>query len=201
MRLQACWDDGACKHMTKGAAERGGRYPTDIASYEAITKQYLPWLNNRLDRSFRLPTEAEWEYAARAGSNTKYSWGDDINHDQANYYHSDTRTRHRLSKFGLMPVDFYAPNAFGLHNMHGNVSEWVQDCWHSSYDTFFSQAPHDGSAWSSPFCSLYVRKGGSYGAQPTYLRSAQRSKANARAVQITTGFRLAHDINETLPDG
>ncbi|MCU7829146.1 MAG: formylglycine-generating enzyme family protein [Candidatus Thiodiazotropha sp. (ex Myrtea sp. 'scaly one' KF741663)] len=191
---EACWDENVCKYMTKGASKIGGRYPIDIASYEAITKQYIPWLNKRLNMSFRLPTEAEWEYAARAGSNTKYSWGDDINHDQANYYNSDVTARHRLNKFGLMPVDFYEANAFGLHNMHGNVNEWVQDCWHSSYKTLFSQAPHDGSAWSSFYCSLYVKRGGSGGSQATYLRSATRGKSNARA---TTGFRLAHDIDET----
>ena len=185
---KACWDEGFCKDLSQKDLDRGGTYPASNVSYEAATQQFIPWLNSRLNAAYRLPSEAEWEYAARAGSTTKYSWGDDINPDLASYYSSDVRRR-----LVVRPVNSYEANSFGLHNMHGNVSEWVQDCWHSSYKTTFDQAPQDGSAWMGFACSLYVSRGGGAGSGKEYIRSAYRYGYNAREASAH-GFRLAHDI-------
>jgi len=186
---KACWDEGFCKEISQRDLDRGGSYPVSNISYEAATRQFIPWLNNRLNAAYRLPTEAEWEYAARAGSKTSYSWGGDVNHGLANYYNSDAR-----QKIAPRPVNSYKANRFGLHNMHGNVSEWVQDCWHSSYKTIFSQAPHDSSAWMGFFCSLHVQRGGGTGSNKENIRSAYRYGKSSRETPINEGLRLAHDI-------
>lgn len=180
---------GGCEHTRNSAlSQRRGTYhlgsrPVEV-THDEVTKQYIPYLNRLLGTSFRLPTEAEWEYSARAGSTTNYSWGDEITRAQAAYYEGRGA--------GLAPVDSYQENVFGLHNMHGNAAEWVQDCWHPSYKTSFTQAPHDGSVWTSILCVSHVRRGGSVGSSKNYVRSSSRSEGSGNA---RSGFRLAHDID------
>ena len=123
---------------------------------------YVAWLSKETGQPYRLLSEAEWEYAARAGTTTRYSWGDDPpTPEQANFGRNVGKTTE---------VGTYPPNPWGLHDMHGNVWEWVEDCWNESYQG----APSDGSAWTSGDCSRRVLRGGSWVNDPEYLRSADR---------------------------
>ena len=146
---------------------------------------FVDWLNDKTGGNFRLPSEAEWEYAARAGTRTKYSWGDDIGDNRANCdgcgsQWDDDRTA---------PVGSFPANPWGLHDMHGNVWEWVQDCWHDGYEG----APTDGSAWKSGDCGGRVVRGGSWLSNPWGLRSATRSWDDRSGRGDSLGFRLAQD--------
>ena len=179
----ACVADGGCKGYSPDDEGwgRGGRPVINVSWYDV--QYFIDWLNNRTGGNFRLPSEAEWEYAARAGSTTKHSWGDDIGRKRANcdnYYCGD-RWEYTA------PAGSFAPNAWSLHDMHGNVWEWVQDCWNDSYEG----APTDGSAWESGDCSQRVVRGGDISASPWYMRSAYRSATDRSSRQ--RGFRLARD--------
>ena len=147
---------------------------------------FIDWLNSKTDGGYRLPTEAEWEYAARAGSTTKYSWGDDIGHNRANCDHDCGD-----QWIGPAPVGSFPANAWGLHDMHGNVLEWVQDCWNDNYEG----APSDGSAWETGDCSASPARGGSWRVDPWFLRSASRYifDRSFDPLGIARGFRLAQD--------
>ncbi|MXY88967.1 MAG: formylglycine-generating enzyme family protein [Gammaproteobacteria bacterium] len=124
-------------------------------------QEYVTWLSRETGRTYRLLSESEWEYAGRAGTDTRYSWGDEFDESLAN---NGGRT---------VPVGSYPANAFGLHDMHGNVWEWTEDCWNGSY----AGAPDDGSAWLSGDggnCYFRVSRGGSWHGDPGFLRSASR---------------------------
>jgi len=165
---------------------RGNR-PVINVSWNDV-QLYLNWLNKKLKpkKKYRLPTEAEWEYATRAGSSTKYSWGDSITCAKARYgYYVDQCGKQKSTD----PVGSFSPNAFGLYDVHGNVWEWVEDCWNGSYH----DAPTDGSAWVSGDCSERVRRGGSWYNNPGYLRSASRPYSTAGDRDIHIGFRVAQD--------
>ncbi len=129
------------------------------------------------ENRYRLPSEAEWEYAARAGSGTVYSWGNEIGNNRANCRGCGSRWDGEKTA----PVGSFPANAWGLHDMHGNVWEWVQDCWNGNYEG----APVDGSAWESGACSARVLRGGSWSYVPRYLRAAGR-------VGLTSGDRYSH---------
>ena len=118
---------------------RGNRPVINVSWDDA--QLYIDWLNSRTGGGYRLPSEAEWEYAARAGSTTKYPWGNDIDGSEANCGHGCDNNTYVFTA----PVGSFPANAWGLHDMLGNVWEWVQDCWHTSY----RGAPNDGSAWTS----------------------------------------------------
>jgi len=141
--------------------------------------------------TYRLLTEAEWEYAARAGTSTPFWWGSSITTIEANYdgnvYGSGLKGMYRGK---TEPVDSFAANPWGLHNVHGNVFEWVQDCWNSDY----KGAPTDGSARSAGDCRRRVLRGGSWYKSPQYLRAAYRiGIADGRLSLV--GFRVATTLN------
>ena len=142
-------------------------------SWDEISKEYLPWLSRKSGKTYRLLTEAEWEYAARAGATTPFSTGRTITTDQANFDGKETYggSAKGISREKTIEVGSFRPNAFGLHDMHGNVWEWVEDCWHANYQG----APTDGSARKSGDCSKRVVRGGSFFTVPESLRAAKRS--------------------------
>ena len=146
---------------------------------------FIDWLNDKTGGNYRLPSEAEWEYAARAGSKKKYSWGNDIGSNQANCDGCGSRWDNRQ----VAPVGSFPANPWGLHDMHGNVWEWVQDCRNDSY----KGAPNDGSAWTSGDCGQRVFRGGSWDFPPWTLRSAHRYGSDRTYRFNTLGFRLAQD--------
>jgi formylglycine-generating enzyme required for sulfatase activity len=155
-------------------------------SWNDITRQYLPWLSRKTGKVYRLLTEAEWEYAARAGTSTPFWWGSSISPDQANYLDGAGYAPGP----GTVPVDGYAPNPWGLYNVHGNVLEWVQDCWNGSY----YGAPVDGSAWMSGNCSQRMLRGGFWKLLGASLRSANRDWSTASVRDSGLGFRVARTL-------
>ena len=163
-----------------------GTRPVIHVSQEGA-KAYAVWLSEQTGKRYRLPSEAEWEYAARAGTTTQYSWGDDIGRNRANCDGCGSEWDDEKTA----PVGSFAVNPFGLYDMHGNVWEWVEDCWHDNYEG----APSDGSAWTTG-CdeSLAVLRGGSWFDRPRSLRSAYRSGPGRRFADFG-GFRLVQDLN------
>jgi formylglycine-generating enzyme required for sulfatase activity len=135
-------------------------------------KQYVGWLSQLTGKEYRLLTEAEWEYAARAGANTRYSWGDDPGMGNANC--DGCGSQWDLQQ--TAPVGSFKPNALGLYDMHGNVWEWVEDSWHENYDS----APTDGSAWLRGGKPSYrVVRGGSWRPFHPLLVLARLAKATS----------------------
>ena len=147
--------------------------------------KYVSWLSAKTGKRYRLPSEAEWEYAARAGSTTRYSWGDDIGPNWANFELTSREMAWTL------PVGMFRPNAFGLHDMHGNVWEWAEDCAHA-YDV----APSDGSAWISGDCGVRASRGGAWNNSAFFLRSAYRGWAGPGSRNPDHGFRVALTLPE-----
>ena len=168
---------------------RGSRPVINVNWNEA--KAYAAWLSAQTGKTYRLPSEAEWEYAARAGTRTRYSWGDSISCSQARYgRRGDGECSN--SQEGTVPVGSFAANVFGLFDMHGNVWEWVADCWHNNYEG----APTDGSAWTNGcVLTLAVVRGGSWSIAPRYLRSAYRDRVAPSDRHVNNGFRLVQDLN------
>ena len=165
---------------------RGGR-PVINVSWEDATA-YAAWLSDETGEDYRLPSESEWEYAARAGSTTRYSWGQDIGRNRANC----AGCRSRWDGDETAPAGSFAANAWGLHDVHGNVWEWVEDCWHENY----ARVPRDGSAWTSGGdCGRRVLRGGSWSNDPALLRSANRDFYDAGARIVIFGFRVSRTLD------
>ena len=164
---------------------RGRKPVIDVNWYDA--RAYAVWLSEQTGKRYRLPSESEWEYAARAGTETAYSWGNEIGVNRANCDGSGSEWSGQTS-----PVGSFAPNGFGLYDMHGNVWEWVEDGWHDNYEG----APSDGSASTSGGDSfLAVVRGGSWGSHPRNLRSAYRDRNVLSHRGFNNGFRLVQDLN------
>jgi formylglycine-generating enzyme required for sulfatase activity len=181
----ACATIGTCAHVPDSNMGRGKR-PVINVSWDQV-QQYVAWFAKMTGRPYRLLSEAEWEYAARAGTTTAYSWGGEIGKNNAacNGCGSEWDSRRTA------PVGSFAPNQFGLHDMHGNVWEWVEDCLHTNYEG----APTDGSAWTVPGdCNNRVIRGGSWDAYPVGLRSALRFWFSADDHGTDLGFRVARTL-------
>ncbi len=179
-QFRACMNGGGCRNAEPCGR---GREPVACVSWNDAWS-YALWLFRETGKRYRLPSEAEWEYAARAGTRTKYHFGNSITPYDANYGELNG---------GTMPVGSYPENAFGLHDMHGNVGEWVEDCWNDGY----SGAPSDGSAWQSGNCSFRVLRGGSWFHSPGALRSANRGwdVPGLRNYGSGIGFRVARTLD------
>jgi len=172
-----------------------GRRPAVNVSWDDA-KQYVAWLSSQTGEAYRLLTEAEWEYAARAGSTTKYHFGNNQSDlcEYANLWDKDAGNGDAPCSDGAglqtAEAGSYAPNAFGLHDMHGNVYEWVEDCWNASY----SGAPSDGSAWLDGDCSRRVLRSSSWMDYPRDARTAIRVRFVQGLRNGVTGFRVARTL-------
>ena len=174
-----------------------GRRPV-IRVFWGDAVAYTEWLSEKTGERYRLPSEAEWEYAARAGSETKYHFGDEESQLCRYGNHADTSTDYRWRNQACSDgvgkqtatVGRYQPNAWGLHDMHGNLWEWVQDCWNDSY----RGAPTDGSAWETGNCKTRVMRGGCWYDPPENLRAANRSRPISGARSYGEGFRVARTL-------
>jgi formylglycine-generating enzyme required for sulfatase activity len=189
------WKNDASHNWRKAGFPQGDDHPVVCVGWND-TQAYIQWLNRISGKSYRLLSEAEREYAARGGTQTAFWWGESITTSQANYnpkygsYNgSSLKGQYRQA---TVPVQSFSVNPFGLYNVHGNVWEWTQDCWHESY----FGAPTDGSAWTTG-CSGNARvlRGGSWSSSAPMLRSAYRiwyhpDKRNA----ADGGFRLGKTL-------
>ena len=157
------------------------RHPVACTSWQDA-QAYVVWLSQKTGKTYRLLTEAEWEYAARAGTVNMYWFGGSIGPRDANYADSGNNATVRVGS--------YAANAFGLYDVAGNVNEWTEDCWHHSY----IGAPSDGSAWTTGTCTSRVNRGGSWVGAALDLRSALRY-SNAPTDRVSSGgFRVARTV-------
>ena len=180
-----CVADGGCTHKPDDRGWGRRNRPVINVSWQDI-QQYTAWLSRRTGKRYRLPSEAEWEYAARAGTTTKYSWGDDIGINRANCNGCGSQWDNKRTA----PVGSFASNPLGLYDMHGNVWEWVQDCWNDGY----KEAPTDGSAWTQGDCSRRILRGGSWNGQPGNLRAAFRNRNLGENRNDGSGFRTARTV-------
>jgi formylglycine-generating enzyme required for sulfatase activity len=185
----ACVADGGCngyKPADQGWG-RGRRPVINVSWTDALS--YISWLQRRTGRKYHLLSEAQWEYAARAGTTTPFSTGRTITTGQANFdgNYSSPKGQYRQS---TVAVGALGANAFGLHEMHGNTSEWTEDCWNGS----FAGAPSDGSAWTSGECGRRVLRGGCWSGVPSELRSAHRGWNDPGVRAGCFGFRVARTL-------
>ena len=173
----------------------GRRRPVENVSWEDANT-FCKKLSAQTGKTYRLPSEAEWEYACRAGSTNPFHFGPTITAEYANY---DGRTVYAEGPYGLARekttnVGTFPPNAFGLHDMHGNVSEWCQDHWHPNYEG----APDDGSAWILEGVNEHrIQRGGSWNGPPKFCRSAHRFSNNPRERLENSGFRVVFIVVKT----
>jgi len=188
----ACVKGGGCDNYRPDDQHWGrGKRPVIDMSWENA-KAYVNWLSRKTGKTYRLLSEAEWEYATRAGTTTAYSTGKTISPRQANYDGSgDGSGPSEANRQKTMPVGSFPANAFGLHDMHGNVSQWVEDCWHDDYT---AMAPADGSAWLDGDCNGRVLRGGSWGDSEVELRSAARTGEYKSNSSYNDGLRVARSL-------
>jgi formylglycine-generating enzyme required for sulfatase activity len=199
----ACEAQGSCKHAGDAGFGRGQQPVINVSWDEA--KQYVTWLSWITGKTYRLLAEAEYEYAARGGQETKYPWGDNIKLNgtaMANCLECGSQWDGKQTA----PVGSYAPNRFGLHDMVGNVMEWTEDCYHDSYDG----APSDGSAWleapprpilgpqhpnPGDYCTHHVVRGGAWDLLLAFLHSANRAGTPTVNRNDDLGFRVARTLD------
>ncbi len=192
---KACADGGGCpgNPVPPDHGWGRGRRPVINVSWDDV-QEYVRWLSRQTGKSYRLLSESEWELVARAGTQTPFWWGTRISTDQANYdgntaYGGGSKGQYRQS---TIAVDSFEPNPWGLYQVHGNVFEWVQDCWNESY----FESPTDGSAWTTGDCSRRVIRGGAWYIQPGRLRAAERSWYGINGRDYGIGFRVARTLSQ-----
>ena len=189
----ACVSAGGCTHRPDNQGDGRGTRPVIDVSWDD-TQEYVAWLSREMGKSYRLLSEAEWEYVARAGTTTKYWWGNKADHAHANYGKDECcegevagADRWKYTS----PVGSFEPNAFGLFDTAGNVLEWVEDCYHGSY----RGAPADGRAWTSGDCDWRILRGGSWNSSPSLLGSAIRLRSFTGVRDYGIGFRIARTLD------
>ena len=187
----ACRRGGGCTHNPDdGGWGRGTRPVFDVSWSDA--QEYVRWLSRETGKRYRLPSESEWEYVARAGTTTPFHHGGTISTEQANYDGNYTYGSGRKGEYRkrTVAVGGFSPNGFGLHDVHGNVWEWVEDCYGS-----YTGAPSNGSAWESGDCARRVLRGGLWYFKPQDLRSASRFRYTAGDGYYVAGFRVARTLD------
>ncbi len=179
----ACVGDGACERTSDMGWGRG-RHPVVNVSW-ADAQKYLAWLSKKTRQTYRLASEAEWEYAARAGTETPFWWGSSVGVNNAM-----CRECRSTSAGQSQPVGSYGANRFGLFDTAGNVAEWVEDCWNDGYQ----RAPADGSAWREGDCNLRVLRGGSFDSSAAQIQSSARFRYDAYVPYSANGFRVVREL-------
>ena len=182
---QACFEDGACGAEIPNDHDWGRKNRPVINITWDETHLYLDWLSKKTGHIYRLPSEAEFEYAARAGSISEFWWGDKIGTSLANCRNCGPKISHQTK-----PVDSFKPNPWGLYNVHGNVWEWMADCWNPSHE----EATPDGSARLTGDCRQRVVRSGSWYYFSKNLRSAWRFKNDGRVRSYGIGFRVLREL-------
>ncbi|MGF1612716.1 MAG: SUMF1/EgtB/PvdO family nonheme iron enzyme [Gammaproteobacteria bacterium] len=165
-----------------------GLLPMHSVSWEDA-HAYTRWLSAQTGHPYRLPSEAQWEYAALGGTNTPYWWGFEVGQNQAHCRKCGTA----FTAEKPLPVGRFAANPFGLHDTAGNVAEWVQDCFHETYHG----APADDSVWQGGNCTYRIVRGGSFHSAPTAIRSRARSKLRPNNTYDTVGIRVVRELKST----
>jgi formylglycine-generating enzyme required for sulfatase activity len=179
----ACVAEGGCAYSPPHHGSVRETLPATNLDWNDA-HQYVAWLSKKTGKTYRLASESEWEYAARAGGTASFPWGASVEKNRANCGDcSDQPPRDSV------PVGSFPPNGFGLFDMAGNAAEWVEDCWNDSY----KGAPADGSAWVKPRCQERVLRGGSYNNDSRYLRSASRFKYDFDVRYHANGFRVVRE--------
>ena len=184
---EACSAGGGCS-SNKSPNDQGmgkDRRPVINVSWDDA-RDYVEWLSRHTGKTYRLLTEAEWEYAARASTTTNYAFGDTITSEQARFSEGTMYSAGTTAEVGSFPA-----NRFRFHDMHGNVAEWVEDCWNANY----RGAPADGSAQATGTCDERVVRGGTWVTNQTrYLRSASRDAKRAGFRSVFIGIRVARAL-------
>jgi len=189
------WKLDASKSWRDPGFTQTNDHPVVCVSWDDA-QAYVKWLSAKTGKSYRLLSEAEWEYAARAGTTGPFSFEGPITPDKANYdgnytYAGSPKGEYRQR---TVPVDSFQPNPWGLYQVHGNVREWVEDCWNESYSDKPDSLKASGEAWTTGDCDRRVLRGGSWVSYPQYLRSAYRNRY-LRVFRINiNGFRLARTL-------
>ena len=194
------WDHDAQASWRAPGFVNGARHPAVCVSW-ADAQAYVEWLRARTGGDYRLPSESEWEYAARGGTTTERYWGDAAR-DQCRYANgADGTMMEELRGRGVAcgdgavytaPVGAFESNAFGLFDMLGNAWEWVEDCWHGNY----AGAPVSGRAWTyGGNCRSRMLRGGSWSGNARYLRSADRNSYRTNVRMSNGGFRVARSLD------
>lgn len=184
----ACFQQLKCRPHKDEGRGRGLMPVINVDWTDA--QEYVRWLSSKTGHTYRLMTEAEWEYAARAGSKEAFSWGGKASHKYANYGSDiccETVVKENDQWHTTGPVGQFKPNKFGLHDLHGNVWEWVQDCWDENAVT----GPLDGSARETEDCQLRIMRGGSWASMPMKMRAAFRDGVSPLDSGDIIGFRIA----------
>ena len=204
----SCWryEDGEWKERSGRSWRNPGFSQSDDHPVACVSwreaQSYVGWLSRKTGEKYRLLSEAEWEYAARGGTSTARYWGEG---EAGQCRHGNGADKTLKERYGdwkwstarcrdghvhTSPVGTYVANGYGLHDVLGNVWEWTMDCWNESY----AGAPADGNAWESGNCSRRVLRGGSWGSEPRYLRSAYRSGNVTGNRYFSSGFRIARTL-------
>lgn len=189
---RACVDAGVCAMPPDNGWGQGNRPVINVSWHDA--KRYASWLSKLTGRTYRLLSEAEWEYAARAGSSSAYPWGDKLVSDGE--AHANCFVCGGGWSGQTAPVGSFPPNSFGLHDMHGNAWEWVQDGWNSGHRNAPGNGlPRDARTSHNKAVNMRVRRGGSWFSEGRWIRSAARSLAPAGQRYNQQGFRIARSID------
>ena len=187
----ACVSVGGCSREDRAGDVDWGRdtRPVIYVSWDDA-QQYVAWLSQMTGKPYRLLSDAEFEYAARAGTQTVYPWGDDIGKNKANCDGCGSQWTGSAGTWQTAPVGSFAANRFGLYDMVGNVWKWVQDCYHPNYNG----APTDGSTWTGGDCTARVVRGGSWSDGPENVRPAFRDRVSSNDRNYTLGFRVGRTL-------
>jgi formylglycine-generating enzyme required for sulfatase activity len=187
----ACVADGGCGGYRPADQGWGrGRRPVINVSLNDA-KAYLAWLSRKTGKEYQLLSEAEREYVTRAGTSTSFWWGSSITTNQANYEGYSYGGSKGVSRQKTEPVDSFQPNPWGLYQVHGNVWEWTEDCYHDNYNG----APTNGSAWTTGDCGLRALRGGSWNAPPGDLRADHRYGDIPAIRNGNIGFRIGRTLS------